>query len=86
MYQTFEQSTFQNVGLRGVNCIYDDGTVLSMDEGPCQEVLDNGAQLVDRNIEETELTVTTPPPVDYYPIVLGLAALFLIGGRHVSRR
>jgi hypothetical protein len=72
-------------GLRGVNCIYDDGTVVSMDAGPCEEVQATGAYLVDTNISESEITVTTPAPIDWWPIALGLGLVFLIGGRRVHR-
>jgi hypothetical protein len=87
MYSSYQQTVFRSgIGLRGVNCIYDDGTVISMDAGPCQEVLDNGAQLVDRNVSETEITVTTAPPMNWLPVVAGVAVLFLFGRKHVSRR
>ena len=68
-------------GLRGVNCIYDDGTVIPLDQGPCQDVLDNGSYLVDSIYEGTEVTVTTPYPTNWTPLVLGLGALILLGGK-----
>lgn len=74
-------------GLAGVNCIYEDGTVIPLDAGPCQDVLDNGAGLVDANVSETEITVTTAPPSSgLMPLALGLAALVLFGGARVSKR
>ena len=86
MYRSYQTGVFQSgVGLRGVNCIYDDGSVVSMDAGPCQDVLDNGASLVDANSSESEITVTTPYPSNALPIVLGLAALILLGGKRVRR-
>jgi len=73
-------------GLRGVNCIYDDGTVVPLDQGPCQEVLDNGAFLVDANTSESEITVTTAPPWSGWAILAGLGALFMaIGGKRAFR-
>lgn len=66
-------------GLRGVNCIYDDGSVVSMDAGPCEEVRSSGAYLVDTNISETTVDVTTSYPVDWWPLAL-VAGLLLIGG------
>ncbi len=68
-------------GLGGVNCIYDDGTVIPLGQGPCQNVLDNGAYLVDANVSETEITVTTTPPFSWMPIALGLTAFLLFSGR-----
>lgn len=73
-------------GLGGVNCIYDDGTVIPMDQGPCQEVLDSGAYLVDANTSSSEITVTTPYPVSWGPLLAGLAGLLLIGGSTRARR
>ncbi len=65
-----------------VNCIYDDGSVVSMDAGPCQDMLDSGAALVDTNISETEITVTTPyPEIPWWPILLGLGALLYLGSQ-----
>jgi len=87
MYRSYQTGVFQSgVGLRGVNCIYDDGSVISMDAGPCQDTLDNGAYLVDANSSESEITVTTPYPSSPLPFVLGLAALLFLGGKRVSRR
>ncbi len=73
-------------GLGGVNCIYDDGTVIPLDAGPCQDVLDNGAYLVDANVSESEITVTTPAPLSWGAIGLGISALLFLGGRNVRRR
>lgn len=75
-------------GLSGVNCIYDDGSVVSLDAGPCQEILDSGAELVDANVSETEITVTTPAPgPGLLPLALGLGTfLLLFGGFRVSKR
>lgn len=72
--------------LRGVNCIYDDGTVIPIGEGPCQDVLDSGAALVDSNVSESEITVTTAPPDSLFPIMFGLAAFMWLGGKRVSKR
>lgn len=73
-------------GLRGVNCIYDDGTVIPLDAGPCQDVLDSGAALVDANVSETEITVTTEPPTDWGPLLLLGVGLLMIGGGRVHGR
>lgn len=72
-------------GLRGVNCIYDDGSVISLDAGPCEETRSTGAYLVDTNISETNIDVTTPYPVDWWPIVLAAGVLFFLGGRRVRK-
>lgn len=71
-------------GLDGVNCIYDDATVVSMDQGPCQETLDSGAYLVDANISETEITVYPEPESFWGWWALGIAVV--LGGLYVSRR
>ena len=69
------------------NCIYDDGSVIALEQGPCQEALDNGAYLVDANESGTEITVTTAPPISGGTLaLLGLGAFLLMGGFHVSRR
>jgi len=73
-------------GLGGVNCIYDDGTVVPLDQGPCQEVLDNGAFLVDANTSETEITVTTAPPLPWSTILFGLGVLIMLGGKRATRK
>lgn len=73
-------------GLRGVNCIYDDGTVIPLGEGPCQDVLDNGAYLVDANYSGTEITVTTTPPLGLSTLLLGLGVLLFIGGKRAHRK
>lgn len=78
--------TYQAIGLRGVNCIYDDSTVVSMDAGPCEDVNAQGAYLVDATFDSEEITVTTPHPDRYLPVVLGVAALLLLGGSRVRRR
>ena len=66
------------------NCIYDDETVISLDQGPCQETLPTGAHLVDAAYSGTEVLVTTEPPSNApFFIVLGLAAVLLLGGFHV---
>src|SRR5262245_20606190 len=62
-------------GLRGVNCIYDDGTGVSMDAGPCQDVNSSGAYLVDIDNQAQNIDVTTPYPTDYGPLLLGAVAL-----------
>jgi len=73
-------------GLRGVNCIYDDGTVVPLDQGPCQEVLDNGAFLVDANTSESEITVTTAPPSSGWGLLMSLGLFFMaIGGKRAFR-
>jgi len=47
------------------NCIYDDETVISLEQGPCQQTLSNGAELVDAVDSGTEITVTTPEPISW---------------------
>jgi hypothetical protein len=70
-----------------VNCIYDDGSVISLDMGPCQDVLEGGASLVDANVSATEITVTaTPPTFDWGGLLLFGVALLMIGGGHVHGR
>ena len=72
--------------LGSVNCIYDDGSVISLDAGPCQDPLQNGAALVDANVSETEVTVTTAPPMNWGPVVLAGIFFLMIGGGHVYGR
>ena len=68
--------------LGAVNCIYDDGTVFAMEAGPCQDVLDSGAYLVDAVTEETSIDVTTPyPRTNWLPLVLAAGALLMLSGR-----
>jgi len=66
------------------NCIYDDSTVIALEQGPCQDTLPSGAQLVDAVSEGTEITVTTEPPSNMGLVLgLGFIALLLFGGFHV---
>jgi hypothetical protein len=59
------------------NCIYDDETVISLEQGPCQDTLSNGAQLVDANYSETDITVTTEPPSNLpFFLAIGILALY----------
>jgi hypothetical protein len=48
--------------LGSVNCIYDDGTVISLEQGPCEDVRSTGAYLIDSSFSGTEIEVTTPAP------------------------
>ncbi len=71
--------------LGAMNCIYSDGSVVSLDQGPCADPGPSGADLVDAEISETNIDVTTSPPADWgLLLLLGLGVL-LIGGFHVSR-
>ncbi len=91
MYRlSYEPAFSSGIGLRGDSrtCIYDDGTTLSMDAGPCQDVLDSGAYLVDDVTESgggiIRVTPDTSPFLTY--LALGVGALMLLGGGRVSRR
>jgi hypothetical protein len=68
------------------NCIYDTGEVVSLEQGPCQEVLDTGAVLVDASYSGEEITVTTPAPTNGgLAVLMILGAALFIGGFHRVR-
>jgi len=64
-------------------CIYDDGTTVAMDAGPCQPVLSTGAYLID-DVTEAEGGILRVEPSSMNLTLLavaGLAVLVLAGGR-----
>lgn len=63
--------------LGSVNCIYDDGTVISLEQGPCEDVRSTGAYLIDSSFSGTEIEVTTPAPG------LSTTALLAAGAGHL---
>jgi hypothetical protein len=66
------------------NCIYDTGEVVSLEQGPCQEVLDTGAYLIDASYSGEEITVTTPAPSNNGIVIFALLGVaFLLGGIRV---
>lgn len=72
--------------MSGVNCIYADKTVISMEVGPCQPLLDSGAALVDMNSSATDITVTTTLPSSVPWLALLSIAGVLFGGSYVHGR
>jgi len=77
--------------MAGVNCIYDDGTVISLDAGPCQDPSGDGAGLVDVDTQTESVEVTTPYPSDIpwgTLAAVGLGLMMIGGGRgkRVSKR
>jgi MYXO-CTERM domain-containing protein len=69
--------------LGAYNCIYDDGTVISLEQGPCEDVRSTGAYLVDSSFSGTEIDVTTPAPGLSTTTLLAAAAglVLLAAGR-----
>jgi hypothetical protein len=64
------------------NCIYDSGQVISLEQGPCEDVLDNGAYLVDASFSGTEITVTPEDDsLSFWPWLILLGVIFLGGSR-----
>lgn len=62
------------------NCIYDDGSVISMSAGPCALVNDAGNALVGVDVQEDSVDVVAAPSFPIAGVVI-VAALLLLGGR-----
>lgn len=67
-------------------CVYDDGTTLSMDAGPCQPVLSSGAYLVDDVTEAEGGILRIMPEADMPWPALTLAGLALLFATTRKRR